>query len=242
MYLGIVLASVVLISGLFSYYQEAKSDRIMDSFKKLVPQTAQVLRNAEITSVDVTDLVVGDIVDVQFGDRVPADIRITENQGLKVDNSSLTGESEPLPRSVECTHPNPMETKNLAFFSTSVIEGTGRGIVIATGDRTLMGRVAGLASRLENNETPISREMDHFVSVISGVAIFFGMLFFIISVAMGYSWLDSAVFLIGIIVANVPEGLLATVTVCLALTAKRMAMKNCLVKHLEAVETLGMYI
>lgn len=99
-----------------------------------------------------------------------------------------------------------METKNLAFFSTSAIEGTGRGVVIATGDRTLMGRIAGLASRLENTETPISKEMDHFVSVISGVAVFFGVLFFVISVAMGYSWLDSAVFLIGIIVANVPEG------------------------------------
>lgn len=77
MYLGIVLASVVLISGIFSYYQEAKSDRIMDSFKKMVPQTAQVLRNGDVTTIDVTDLVVGDIVDVQFGDRIPADIRLT---------------------------------------------------------------------------------------------------------------------------------------------------------------------
>ncbi|OXA59215.1 Sodium/potassium-transporting ATPase subunit alpha [Folsomia candida] len=228
MYLGIVLASVVLISGLFSYYQEAKSDRIMDSFKKLVPQTAQVLRNGELSCVDVTDLVVGDIVNVEFGNRIPADIRITETQGLKVDNSSLTGESEPLPRQALYT------CLNFPYYI-----GTGRGVVIATGDRTLMGRIAGLASRLENTETPISKEMDHFVSVISGVAVFFGVLFFVISVAMGYSWLDSAVFLIGIIVANVPEGLLATVTVCLALTAKRMALKNCLVKHLEAVETLG---
>jgi len=106
-----------------------------------------------------------------------------------------------------------METKNLAFFSTSVLEGTGKGVVVSTGDRTLMGRIAGLASRLESSDTPIAQEMDHFVHVISCVAIFFGVLFFVISVAMGYSWLDSAVFLIGIIVANVPEGLLATVTV-----------------------------
>lgn len=127
----------------------------------------------------------------------------------------------------------------MVFFSTSAIEGTAKGIVINVGDRTLMGRIAGLASRLETTQTPIAKEMDHFVQIISSVAVFFGALFFIISVAMGYSWLDAAVFLIGIIVANVPEGLLATVTVCLALTAKRMASKNCLVKHLEAVETLG---
>lgn len=170
-----------------------------------------MLRNGEQVSVDVRELVLGDIVDVQFGDRIPADIRIIQNQGLKVDNSSLTGESEPQSRSVLCTHESPMETKNLAFFSTSAIEGTGRGVVIGTGDHTLMGRIAGLASRLEHTETPISKEMDHFVSVISGVAIFFGLSFFVISVSMGYSWLDSAVFLIGIIVANVPEGILLTI-------------------------------
>jgi len=123
-----------------------------------------------------------------------------------VDNSALTGESEAVARSAECTHDNPLETKNLVFFSTSAIEGTGKGVVVNVGDRTLMGRIAGLASRLESSQTPIAREMDHFVHIISSVAIFFGVLFFIISVAMGYSWLDSAVFLIGIIVANVPEG------------------------------------
>jgi len=103
----------------------------------------------------------------------------------------------------------------------------------------MMGRIASLASHLEPTPAPITIEMNHFVKVISSVAVFFGVLFFIISVSMGYSWLDSSVFLIGIIVANVPEGLLATVTACLALTSKRMASKNCVVKHLEAVETLG---
>lgn len=239
LYLGIVLASVVLISGIFSYYQEAKSDRIMDSFKKMVPQYAQVIRDGAPSPVNVTDLAVGDVVELKYGDRIPADIRLIQSQGLKVDNSCLTGESEPQSRSVDCTHDSPLETKNLVFFSTNAIEGTGKGVVINVGDGTLMGRIAGLATRLETNQTPISKEMDHFVHIISSVAVFFGVLFFIISVCMGYSWLDSSVFLIGIIVANVPEGLLATVTVCLALTAKRMASKNCLVKHLEAVETLG---
>merc|ERR1711974_581022 len=131
-----------------------------------------------------------------------------ESRGFKVDNSSLTGESEPQSRSPEFTHENPLETKNLAFFSTNAVEGTAVGMVVNIGDNTVMGRIAGLASGLEGGQTPIAKEIEH-------------------------------IFLIGIIVANVPEGLLATVTVCLTLTAKRMAAKNCLVKNLEAVETLG---
>merc|ERR1711881_694406 len=137
------------------------------------------------------------------------------------------------------THENPLETKNLAFFSTNAVEGTAVGMVVNIGDNTVMGRIAGLASSLESDETPIAKEIAHFIHIITGVAVFLGVTFFIISFALGYNWLEAVVFLIGIIVANVPEGLLATVTVCLTLTAKRMAKKNCLVKNLEAVETLG---
>jgi len=112
-------------------------------------------------------------------------------------------------------------------------------MVINIGDNTVMGRIAGLTSGLETAETPISKEITHFIHIITGVAVFLGVLFFIIAFVLGYNWLDAVIFLIGIIVANVPEGILATVTVCLTLTAKRMALKNCLVKNLEAVETLG---
>ena len=156
-----------------------------------------------------------------------------------MDNSSLTGESEPQSRGPDFTHENPLETKNLAFFSTNAVEGTARGMVINIGDWTVMGRIAGLASGLDTGDTPIAKEIAHFIHIITGVAVFLGVSFFIIAFILGYNWLDAVIFLIGIIVANVPEGLLATVTVCLTLTAKRMASKNCLVKNLEAVETLG---
>merc|ERR1712183_353741 len=139
----------------------------------------------------------------------------------------------------EFTHENPLETKNLAFFSTNAVEGTCVGMVVQIGDNTVMGRIAGLASGLGQDETPIAKEIAHFIHIITGVAVFLGVTFFIIAFILGYNWLDAVIFLIGIIVANVPEGLLATVTVCLTLTAKRMASKNCLVKNLEAVETLG---
>jgi sodium/potassium-transporting ATPase subunit alpha len=239
LYLGVVLTAVVVITGCFSYYQEAKSSRIMESFKNLIPQFALVIRNGEKLNVHAEELVVGDVIEVKFGDRIPADIRVIYANGFKVDNSSLTGESEPQTRTAELTNDNPLETRNLAFFSTNAVEGTARGIVVNTGDRTVMGRIAGLASGLETGKTPIAVEIEHFIHLITGVAVFLGVTFFIIAFILGYYWLDAVIFLIGIIVANVPEGLLATVTVCLTLTAKRMASKNCLVKNLEAVETLG---
>ncbi|KAM3922609.1 LOW QUALITY PROTEIN: sodium/potassium-transporting ATPase subunit alpha-3 [Leptodactylus fuscus] len=239
LYLGIVLAAVVIITGCFSYYQEAKSSKIMESFKNMVPQQALVIREGEKMQLNAEEVVVGDLVEIKGGDRVPADLRIISAHGCKVDNSSLTGESEPQTRSPDCTHDNPLETRNITFFSTNCVEGTARGVVVATGDRTVMGRIATLASGLEVGKTPIAKEIEHFIHLITGVAVFLGITFFILSLILGYSWLEAVIFLIGIIVANVPEGLLATVTVCLTLTAKRMARKNCLVKNLEAVETLG---
>ncbi|KAF6375972.1 ATPase H+/K+ transporting non-gastric alpha2 subunit [Rhinolophus ferrumequinum] len=257
-YLGTVLALVVILTGIFAYYQEAKSTNIMASFSKMIPQQALVIRDSEKKIIPAEQLVVGDIVEIKGGDQIPADIRLLSSQGCKVDNSSLTGESEPQPRSCEFTHDNPLETKNIGFYSTTCLEGCGplptedpwnkmstppvgtaTGMVINTGDRTIIGQIAALASGVGNEKTPIATEIEHFVHIVAGVAVSIGVLFFIIAVSMKYRVLDSIIFLIGIIVANVPEGLLATVTVTLSLTAKRMAKKNCLVKNLEAVETLG---
>ncbi|XP_041115242.1 sodium/potassium-transporting ATPase subunit alpha-1-like isoform X1 [Polyodon spathula] len=239
LYLGVVLAAVVIITGCFSYYQEAKSSKIMESFKNMVPQQALVIRDGEKKRINAEEVVVGDLVEVKGGDRIPADLRIISANGCKVDNSSLTGESEPQTRSPDFSNENPLETRNIAFFSTNCVEGTACGIAINTGDHTVIGRIATLTSGLEVGQTPISKEIEHFIHIITGVALFLSTTFFILSLILGYSWLEAVIFLIGIIVANVPEGLLATVTVCLTLTAKRMASRNCLVKNLEAVETLG---
>uniref|UniRef100_A0A8C5V0P8 Sodium/potassium-transporting ATPase subunit alpha n=1 Tax=Microcebus murinus TaxID=30608 RepID=A0A8C5V0P8_MICMU len=238
-YLGSVLILVVILTGVFAYYQEAKSTNIMSSFSKMIPQQALVIRDSEKKIIPAEQLVVGDIVEVKGGDQIPADIRVLFSQGCKVDNSCLTGESEPQSRSSEFTHENPLETKNICFYSTTCLEGTATGMVISTGDRTTIGHIASLASGVGNEKTPIAVEIEHFVHIVAGVAVSIGILFFIIAVSMKYQVLDAIIFLISIIVANVPEGLLATVTVTLSLTAKRMAKKNCLVKNLEAVETLG---
>jgi len=239
LYIGGALTVVVIISGLFTYYQENQSSKVMESFAKMIPPKAKVFRDGKVVEVDAVDLVLGDIVDIHGGDKTPADIRIIRSHGLKVDNSSLTGESVPIAIRPESQDPNHMESKNLAFYSTNVVEGKGRGVVIKTGDDTVMGSIAGLVAGMDEGQTPINKEIQSFVHLISAIAISIGVIFFIIAIVMGYEWIEAVIFFIGIIVANVPEGLLITVTVSLTLTAKRMAAKNCLVKNLEGVETLG---
>merc|ERR1719410_1802183 len=143
LYLGVVLTAVVTVTGIFSYYQESKSAKIMESFKNLVPQYALVRRDGEKVTITAAELT--------LGDSVAADIRVLEARQFKVDNSSLTGESEPQVRSPEFTHENPLETRNLAFFSTNAVEGTCVGMVVNIGDNTVMGRIAGLASGLASD-------------------------------------------------------------------------------------------
>lgn len=149
LYLGLVLTLVVLLTGCFAYAQERKSSRIMDSFKRMVPQHARVIRDGIKDTIPADEVVVGDLVEVCAGDRVPADIRVIFAHQFKVDNSSLTGESEPQSRGTESINENPLEAFNLAFFSTNCIEGNALGIVFSTGDRTVMGRIAGLAAGLD---------------------------------------------------------------------------------------------
>ncbi|XP_050440874.1 sodium/potassium-transporting ATPase subunit alpha isoform X2 [Adelges cooleyi] len=239
MYLGCSLIAVIVVTGFLSYCRQLNQGAVIRSFYETTSQFAVVIRQGEALTLRAEDITLGDLVELKFGDRVPADLRIIESHSLKVDNSSLTGESEPQSRTPEYTHDDPLETKNLVFSTTHAVEGTGKGVVIACGDNTVMGRIAELASSLESRPTPIAREIIRFVNFVNLTAIVIGLLLFIIALMMGCYWLDAIVFLIGFLVAAVPEGLLATVTVCLTLTAKRMASKNCLVKNLEAVETLG---
>ena len=147
-----------------------------------------MLREGKKLTLKVDEVVVGDIIEVKFGDRIPADMRIIESRGFKVDNSSLTGESEPQPRTPEPTHDNPLETRNLAFFSTNAVEGTAVGIVINTGDNTVMGRIAVLASGRETANTPLEKEIDKFIHEISCIGSTVGGSMFIVAVCMGYFW------------------------------------------------------
>ncbi|KAL5500322.1 hypothetical protein EMCRGX_G011866 [Ephydatia muelleri] len=223
---------------MFTYYQEAKSEEFMKAFEVPVEKTV-VLRGGMRRDINIDRLVVGDIVDVKFGDKIPADIRIISCSGFKVDNSSLTGESEPRPRYANSEDPDPLESKNLAFFATDAVEGFCTGVVLRTGDRTMMGHIAQLTGTLNAEKTPLSSEINLFVTFITTFAVTIGVIFFILAVAKGSTFPNALIYLIGIITANVPEGLLPTLTVCLTLAAQRMKARKCLFYKLEAVETLG---
>ena len=276
-YVGGALVVVVVLTGLFTYYQENKSSK-MESFEKMIPPKAQVEpcpacgapyfpTGAKGWSVrrdrghqlgggghcgGSATVVASHLPQIRGGDKVPADIRMLECHSIKVDNSSLTGESVPVSLNPDTSDPNHLESKNLAFYSTNVVEGQGRGVVVKTGDHTVMGCIANLVTTIDSGKTPINKEISKFVHLITAIALAIGLVFFIIAMSMGYQLIQSIVFVIGIIVANVPEvsgvgigrmgaqGLLITVTITLTLTAQRMAKKNCLVKNLEGVETLGM--
>jgi len=242
LYLGIVLATVVFVTGVFSYLQTSKAASLMDDFKGFIPRTAEVTRDGKKQSVPSEGIAVGDLIHLKAGIQIPADVVLLNASEMKVNNASLTGESDDLLRVVDgqgSPSPNIFEANNVAFFGTMCTMGVGEGIVIKTGDNTVIGLIAGLSQAAEAVETPLSIEIERFIKFISAVAIALGTIFFCFAVYMDYDTVTSLVFAIGIIVANVPEGLLATVTVSLALTAQRMAKKNVLVKNLESVETLG---
>lgn len=239
LYLGCVITSTIIGTGLFGFYQEAKNVAEMSGFEKLVPPSAVVIREGIKQVIPNVNVVIGDIVEMSGGEVVPADVRILTESGFKTDMSSLTGESEPIKHDFECTHSNPLESRNMAYFGCPILEGTAKGVVVATGELTQIGKIAGLVTGLEKEETPIAKEITYFIKLICGVAFVFGTLFFIMVYIIQNSWLAALQYMLGMILANVPEGLIVTLTVCMTLSAKQLKKKNCLAKTLQAVETLG---
>lgn len=239
LYLGCVITATIVGTGLFGFYQEAKNMAVMSGFEKLVPPNATVIREGVKKIIPNNEVVLGDIVEMSGGEVVPADVRILTCTNFKTDMSSLTGESEPIVHRPECTNANPLESKNMVFFGCPITEGTAKGVVIATGELTQMGKIAGLVTGLEKEETPIAKEITHFIKLICCVAFTFGLLFFVMVYFIQHSWLAALQYMLGIILANVPEGLIVTLTVCMTLSANQLKKKNCLAKTLQAVETLG---
>lgn len=239
-YLGAVLIIIVVISGLTTFFQNSKSESIMEGFKNFIPQMCTAIRDGKPSLVPAISLVRGDVIEVKEGERIPADIRIVSSNEMKVDNSSLTGETDPLLRSDKCDQPDKiLETKNVAFFGTLCKYGKGRGVVFNIGDDTIIGQIAGLADLAKPGKTPLRREIDRFIIYITIISLGLGVLFFCCGFIIGYNATQNLVFAIGIVVANVPEGLLAAITITLSIAAKKLSFKKVLVKNLESVETLG---
>ncbi|KIJ37044.1 hypothetical protein M422DRAFT_50672 [Sphaerobolus stellatus SS14] len=242
-YLGGILIAVAFLNAFIEFYQLQKADAILASFLAMIPPSCRVVRDGRLMSVPAADLVKGDVVFIRMGDKTPADLVIFGATDLKVDNSSLTGESEaqerrPLP---DGSPSRPVEAENLVFNSTLVVSGEGYGIVVRTGDNTLIGQIARLTGSEGGINSPLSTEIAHFVVIISTIAIGFALVFFGIGIGTVYKGNvgTTLTFAVSVLVAFVPEGLPSVVTLLLSIAAKRMAQQNVLVKDLQGVETLG---
>ena len=238
--LGVAIVGVILINGVFSFWQEYKAERAVAALRQLLPQKVHALRAGEIVGLLATELVPGDIVLLEEGDFVPADCRLTEAFGLRVNLSTVTGESLAKARSIEASpEESPLQAKNIVLAGTSVVSGQGRAVVYATGMRTEFGRIAHLTQTAGEASSPLQREIARLSRIVACLATAMGLLLFVVGQAMGLPTWENLLFAIGIIVANVPEGLLPTVTLSLAMATQRMARRNALVRHLPAVEALG---
>jgi len=239
--LGWAIIAVVLINGVFSFAQEYRAERATHALSALIPRTATTLRDGRKASVEATNLVPGDVILVREGDRISADARLIHSEGLRVDNSTLTGESEPVSRAAEeVPHvADPLDAPTLIFAGTYATSGSGTAVVFATEAHTRLGGIARLTGRVVRRPTPLRLELQRSVRIMGVFAVASGAVFFGVHMALGASPRNGFLFAVGVIVALVPEGLLPTLTLSLAAGATRMAKRRALVRHLEAVETLG---
>lgn len=240
LYLGVLLWIVILLTCYETYSQEAKSDSLMEKFRALVPEAASVVRDGVTRPVQASELVPGDLIHLKSGDKIPADCRIVWSQSLKVDQASLTGESEPVDVSVDAKSQVALEAKNIIFNGSLVVDGSCMAVVIRTGDGTLIGKMVDLTSETGKSTSTLQADIVYFVRVLTLFALAQAVLIFIVGLSKGYNPMD--VFVNGfviIMIGNVPQGLPTTITACLWIVAERMGEHNVFVKKLDIIENLG---
>ncbi len=238
--LGIAILGVIIINALFSFYQEHRAETAVAALQRLLPHRVNVLRDRSPHSLNADQLVPGDVIFLAAGDDVPADCRLVESFGVRMNQATLTGESVPLPGDTapSAAHDS-MRARNVVLAGTSMVAGEAKALVFATGMHTEFGRIAHLTQAAGETLSPLQKEIIRLSRLIAALATGLGVLFFFIGYIKGLSLWVGLLFAIGIIVANVPEGLLPTVTLALAMGSQRMARRNALIRHLPSVETLG---
>jgi calcium-translocating P-type ATPase len=240
--LAVAIVAVIVLNAVFAFVQELQAERATEALKRFLPPRARVRRNGEETLIEARLLVPGDVLLLGEGDRLCADARLTEGS-LEVDVSPLTGESQPVGRSATAIPrpgASPLESENLAFSGSLCTAGEAEAVVFATGMRTQLGRIAALSQRLRSEISPLQVQVNRAAKLIAAVAVGAGALFLVIGITVAdLPFDDSITFAIGLLVANVPEGLLPTITLALAVGVRRMARRRALVKRLTAVEALG---
>ncbi|WHA08874.1 cation-transporting P-type ATPase [Enterococcus montenegrensis] len=244
--LGIAIWLVNLINGVFSFWQQYRAQQATSALQKMLPSYVKVMRAGQTNKILAADLVPGDIVLLNSGDNIPADGRLLSADSLEVNQSSLTGESITVNKETDpqtdavLKNAGKYAEANLVYEGTSVVNGSGSFVVLATGMHTEFGQIASLTTSVAAVKSPLQKELDILTRQLSLIAIVIGALFFVAAVFfVGYPWPKAFIFALGMIVAFIPEGLLPTVTLSLAMAVQKMAKKNALVKHLNSVETLG---
>jgi magnesium-transporting ATPase (P-type) len=239
---AVVIGIVVLINAIVGFVQEGKAERALGAIRDMIAPHAIVLRDGARQSIAVADLVPGDIVLLEAGDRVPADLRLLRTRGLLIDEAPLTGESVPAEKHEEPVDPavGIADQQSMAFSGTLVASGQATGVVAATGRQTQIGRISTLLQGVETVTTPLLRQIDSFARRFTWVVMAGAALLFAFAVlARGFHWIDALIAVVALAVGIIPEGLPAVITITLAIGVQRMASRNAVIRRLPAVETLG---
>ncbi|MBI5006851.1 MAG: cation-transporting P-type ATPase [Nitrosomonadales bacterium] len=237
-----VIAGVVVINAIIGVIQEGKAERALDAIRNMLSPVATVLRDGRRGDIPAEEVVPGDIVLLASGDKVPADLRLFEVRQLRVEEAALTGESEAVEKSIAPVDAAAVvgDRRCMAYSGTLVVYGQARGVVVATGAATEIGRISTLIARVDSLETPLLRQMAGFGKQLTVATLLLAALTFFFGIWMrGYGWADMFLAAVGIAVAAIPEGLPAIMTITLAIGVQRMARRNAIIRRLPAVETLG---
>lgn len=241
--LGVAIWMVNVINGVFSFWQEHRASKATEALKKMLPSYARVIRDGQEQQIPAENLVPGDIMLIEEGDKISADARLLTSSDLQVNQSTLTGESNPVRKMHDPVLKEGLsrfEIPNLIFTGTSVASGTARAVVVAIGMKTEFGKIANLTQTMKEEQSPLQKELNILTKQISLIAIGIGLAFFLAAFFfVKQPFAQAFIFALGMIVAFIPEGLLPTVTLSLAMAVQRMAKEHALVKRLSAVETLG---
>lgn len=236
-----VIFGVVIINAIVGFVQESKAESAIDSLRKMMTTQTTVLRDGKWQEIDAVNLVIGDIIQMQSGNKVPADVRLLRCRDLQVDESALTGESIPVIKKEETLDPDTIlaDRRNMAYAGTLVTYGQARAVVVATGDNTETGRISGMIATAVDLSTPLTKKIASFSKILLVVILALAAATFAVGLWRGESAVDMFIAAVALAVGAIPEGLPAAVTITLAIGVNRMAKKKAIIRNLPAVETLG---
>lgn len=239
---AIIILIVVLLNAILGVLQETKADKAIDALQKMNSSFIKVKRNAKIKSIKTEELVMGDIILLEAGDYVPADARVLSSFSLKINESSLTGESDSVLKNFSKLLDKEYslgDRINMVYSGSSVVYGRGEAVITSTGMNTELGKIATVITSMKDEDTPLQRKMNNLSKTLSIFVVMIAMIMFVIGVIQGDSIIDVFMLAVALCVAAIPEGLAAVITISLAIGVQNMSKKNSIVRKLSAVEALG---